>query len=138
MKSDKVIFKNLSYSVVGLCFETHNELGKYCKEKQYGDALEKKLKEAHIEYKKELIFPGTRNIVDFLIEDKIILELKAKETINKDDYYQVQRYLQMLKIKLGILINFRSQYLRPKRIVRIDTESHKKFLYPFIRIIGIN
>ena len=128
MKSDKVIFKNLSYSVVGLCFEAHNELGKYCKEKQYGDALEKKLKEAHIKYKRELIFPGTRNIIDFLIEDKIILELKAKETINKDDYYQVQRYLQMLKIKLGILINFRSQYLRPKRIVRIDTELHKKFL----------
>ena len=60
---------------------------------------------------------GRRNIVDFLIEDKILLELKAKRIISKEDYYQVRRYLESLNLKLGLLVNFRDRYLKPKRIL---------------------
>lgn len=58
-----------------------------------------------------------RNKVDFLIENKVILEVKSKKIITKDDYFQRRRYLSVLNKKLGILVNFRSTYLHPKRIL---------------------
>ena len=58
-----------------------------------------------------------RNIPDFIIEDKIIVDLKAKRIINKDDYYQMRRYLIAFNKELGIIINFREYYLNPKRIL---------------------
>lgn len=56
------------------------------------------------------------NQADFVIEDKIILECKANICVTKEDYYQIMRYLESSHKKLGILVNFRSKYLRPKRI----------------------
>lgn len=128
VKNKKLIYPKLSYLIIGMCFKVHNEEGRYCREKQYGDSIEKKLKECNTPYKRELIVGNSGNIVDFLIADKIILELKAKSVVNQEDYYQTQRYLQVLNIKLGLLINFRDKYLRPKRIVRIDTEQRKNYL----------
>ncbi len=116
----ELIYPELSYKVVGLCFSVHNELGSYQREKQYGDAIEKCLQEAKIPYKRELSIGNTGNIIDFLIENKIIVELKAKRIFTKEDYYQTQRYLQESKIRLALLINFRSKYLKPVRVVRID------------------
>ena len=71
-------------------------------------------------YKREISIANTGNILDFLINNKVILEVKAKRVITKADYYQTQRYLQESKAKLGIIINFRNKYLSPKRIVRIS------------------
>lgn len=123
----ELIYPQLSYLVTGLCFEAHNELGRYCREKQYGDFLERRFKELKIPYKRELAISGTGNTVDFLVENKIILELKNKRMVTREDYYQIQRYLQAAKIKLGLLVNFRDRYLKPLRIVRIDTSAGRKF-----------
>lgn len=127
-KEQKLICPRLSYILTGICFEVHNELGRYAREKQYSDAIERKLIEANIPYKKEYNVKNTGNIIDFIIENKVILELKAKRLITKEDYYQTQRYLQTLNIKLGLLVNFRNRYLKPIRIIRIDTETKNKFL----------
>lgn len=60
------------------------------------------------------------NIVDGIVDKKIIVEFKAKRIITKEDYYQTQRYLQETGLKLAILVNFRDKYIKPKRIVRIQ------------------
>jgi len=80
-----------------------------------------------IPYKREFKIDKTGNIVDFLIDDKIILEIKAEPLILKKDYYQAQRYLQALNKKLASLVNFRNRYLKPLRIIRIDTNAKDKF-----------
>ncbi|MBD3311030.1 MAG: hypothetical protein GF349_00855 [Candidatus Magasanikbacteria bacterium] len=49
---NKLIYENLTYKIRGLLFKIHNELGRLCNEKQYGDALEAKLKKENIHYKK--------------------------------------------------------------------------------------
>jgi len=119
-KSIDLLYPELSYKITGICFAVHNELGQFAKEKQYGDLLEKKLSEAQITYKRELSIASSGNILDFIIENQIALELKAKKSILGEDYRQIQNYLQESRLKLGLLINFRNKYLKPSRIVRIE------------------
>lgn len=119
--SEKVIYPELSYLINGILFEVKKELGEYAREKQYGDLLEKKLKEKSIFYGREVALGNSGNIADFLIDNKIILELKAVRFFTKDNFRQIQNYLQQARIKLGILVNFREKYLKPKRVIRIDS-----------------
>lgn len=122
----ELIHPDLSYKVNGILFKVSNELGQFRSEKEYGDLIENYLKESGLKYEREKILPISfendqqRNRVDFLIEDKIVLELKAKRFIEKEDYYQVKRYLESLNKPLGILVNFRRRYITPKRIVNFS------------------
>jgi len=86
------------------------------------------LKNLKIPYQRELSKEQDGNRIDFLVDEKIILEIKAKKFVLKEDYYQIQRYLQAFNKKLGLLINFRNRYLKPIRIIRIDTDVRSKFL----------
>ena|SRR3989338_2485812 len=121
---EKPIYAELSYKIGGVLFAVHNENGRYRNEQQYGDAIENYLKLYKIKYEREKVLPisfigefSGRNKVDFLIEDKIILEIKAKRMLEKHDYYQLKRYLIAFNKKLGLLINFRDKFLRPKRVL---------------------
>lgn len=127
-KNSTLIFPKLSYIIVGVCFDVHNQLGRFSREKQYSDVLEEKFKILRIPYKREARVKNSGNIIDFLIDNKLIIEVKTKRTITKEDYYQTQRYLQALNVKLGLLVNFRNRYLKPIRVIRIDTEVKKKFV----------
>jgi|SRR3989344_2082045 len=127
-KNTKIIYGELSYKVNGICFAVHNEMGRFAKEKQYGDLVEEKLKESKLSYNREKRLDDGHNIIDFVVEDKLILELKAKRLINKEDFYQLQRYLQMTSKKLGLMVNFRNRYIKPIMVVRIETDARKKFL----------
>ena len=128
MFNNKVIYPELSYMLVGICFEIHNKLGRFSRERQYADAIEEKLKSIKVPYKREYKIERTGNVADFFVDGKIILELKAKSTIIKEDFYQVQRYLQVTNAKLALLVNFRNRYLKPIRVVKIDTDVRKKFI----------
>lgn len=120
----QLIYSELSYKLTGILFSVHNTLSRFCNEKQYADAIEGHLKELGIKYEREKILPSSfknelpgRNKIDFLIADKIILEVKAKRMLTREDYYQIKRYLIALNKKLGILVNFRKRYLEPKRVL---------------------
>lgn len=122
----KLIYPELSYKITGLCFKIHHKLGRFCKERQYADSLEEALRQANIVFKREfeikkLINDSPEgNKVDFLIETKIILDVKAKSFITKEDYIQMQRYLHGANLELGLIVNFRSSYLKPKRVLNGD------------------
>ena len=123
IRMPQIIEKELSYKINGILFGIHNRLGRFARERQYGDELEIELKRRGINFKREnsLEVGGRKsNFVDFIIEDKIVLELKAKPFTDKEDYYQLQRYLHNARIKLGLLVNFRDRYLKPKRILNPD------------------
>lgn len=119
-----LVYPELSYDISGIGFEVHNKLSRFCREKQYADEFENSLKLAKISYIRECDLSNfgqelNGNIVDFLIENKILVDLKAKKFITKDDYYQMLRYLKCSGMKLGLIINFRNTYLKPKRIINI-------------------
>lgn len=123
--SIKVLYPDLSYKLVGILFEVHKELGQYAREKQYGDLIEKKLKENMISYNRELSISNTGNIIDFLVDDKIILELKSVRNLTTEFFRQIQNYLQQSNKELGILVNFRASHLKPTRVLKIDNTSNK-------------
>ncbi len=123
---EHVLYPELSYDITGLCFATQNELGPFAREKQYGDLLEKKLVEKQLSYKREVRTAEPGNALDFTVENKIALELKAKRALLPEDFRQIQNYLQASGIKLGLLINFRGQYVTIVRILKLEPKSAKK------------
>jgi GxxExxY protein len=125
--TNKIIYKELSYTINGLLFKVHNELGRFCREKQYCDLLENKLVKSGLSFKREKnvavdgIENNFTNILDFIINDQVVVEIKAKPIITKDDYYQLNRYLEASKLKLGMIVNFRNKYLKPIRVIRANS-----------------
>ena len=118
-----IIYPELSYKINGIFFKIHNDLGRFRNEKQYADAIEKIFKDEGVVYEREVAlkpsFDGEmerRNICDFVVENKIVVDVKAKRIVTKEDYFQIKRYLDSGKFKLGMIVNFRSKYLTPKRI----------------------
>lgn len=125
----QIIYPNLSYKITGILFKVRKELGQFKNEKQYCDAIEREMKKSGMSYEREKTLPPSfeneikgRNKVDFLIEDKIVLEIKAKPFVTKDHYYQVRRYLDALGKKLGLVVNMRRYSTNPKRILNSDIE----------------
>lgn len=119
-----LVYPELSYKITGILFSVHNVLGRFSREKQYGDYLEECFREQKIPYVREHTIGNSGNIVDFIVYDKILIELKAKGMLVPDDYNQVQRYLQSINLQLGLLVNFRNKYLKPLRIIKIDNPKH--------------
>ena len=115
----KLLYSDLTFKLNGISIQLRKEIGRFGKEKQYCDLYEEKLKENNIAYKREVIVGDTGNRLDFLVEEKIVLEMKAKPFVIKEDYYQIQRYLHVLNLELGIIYNFREQYVKPHRILRV-------------------
>ena len=120
MENTKLLYKDLTYKLNGLAIEVRKEIGRFAKEKQYCDLFEIKLKENGIVYKREQTVGDTGNRLDFIVEDKIVVEIKAKTFVIKEDYFQVQRYLHILNLELGIIYNFREQFVKPHRILRVQ------------------
>ena len=117
-------YPELSYKLNGIFFNVHNELGKFRLERQYCDRISEILLENNINFVREKdlknIFSDVNlsgNIPDFIIDKSIIVDAKHKTFLNKNDYYQMMRYLEIANLPLGIIVNFRSHYLAPKRIV---------------------
>lgn len=120
-----LIYKEEAYKIIGICMEVHNQLGKGFNEVVYADALEIELIDNNIIYSREKKFDINHKgnllphkyIADFIIDDKIVLELKAIECLNSAHVKQTLNYLAVSKLKLGLLINFGEESLKYKRIV---------------------
>ena len=120
-----IIYKDESYKIMGACFAVHSKLGSGFLEKVYHEALEKELVKQGIpfihEAKLSINYDNTilekKYYADFVCYDKIILEIKACESLNNNYVAQVINYLSATNFKLGILLNFGTKSLTYKRIV---------------------
>ena len=105
--------------------EVHSILGKGHKEIVYGDALKEEFNLRSIPFSRELKYQLTYKKVvlphhyfaDFVVYDKIILEIKAIESISNAHIKQTLNYLAASKLKLGLLINFGEDSLEYKRVI---------------------
>lgn len=111
------LYGDLTYRINGILIEIHKELGPYAREKQVCDLLEVKFIERGVNYQREVRIGDSGNIVDFIVEGKVILELKTRPFLIQEHYDQVKRYLSQTNLMLGLLVNFRSQRLQIKRVL---------------------
>ncbi|OGK39711.1 hypothetical protein A3A74_04415 [Candidatus Roizmanbacteria bacterium RIFCSPLOWO2_01_FULL_35_13] len=120
----KLLYEDLTYQIRKGCFNIYNSLGFGHKEHVYQKALAKELNSLKlnfveepilkVKYKEEVV--GTYK-PDFVIEEKIIVELKAVEFLPKSFEIQLLYYLKSTNYQLGLLINFGSPKLSIKRLV---------------------
>lgn len=130
---NNLIEPELSYKIIGACFRVHSELGCRYQEKYYQRALEEELRAEGIKYNKELkvdLLYGDKVIgkyfLDFLIKDKIVLEMKVAKFFHKDDIKQVLGYLKSKNLEFGILVNFRKDKLEYKRVLNPDMRDNSE------------
>ena len=123
----KILLPNLSYKIMGVLFKVHNELGPSFLEKYYQRGIDKELKISKLKFKKEapveIQYKSEsigRYFLDFVIEDLIILEVKAQQYYTPKFFKQALAYLRQTNLPLAIIANFRGDKLRYKRIVNSD------------------
>lgn len=122
---DNLLYKEDSYQIIGICMDVHNILGGGFLEIVYKDALKYELRKLNIPYErekqydipyKEIVLPH-KFYADFIIFNKIILEIKAVDSIADEFLKQTINYLAVSKCKLGLIVNFGRDKLTYKRIV---------------------
>jgi len=117
-KGETLLYEKESYILRGICFKIYNELGPGHKESVYANVLKQEFEENNIPYENEKTITIKRNNkiigtyrLDFLLWDKMILEVKAQEFVPRVQIQTLQSYLSASKYKLGFLINFGSEHL---------------------------
>lgn len=122
MEIVKTIFAEECYAIRGAIFEVYKEIGNAFKEEVYQQCLEREFtarcipfdskRELRIFYKGEPI--EKTYVPDFICYDKIIIEIKAVDTLSREHRAQIMNYLKITNTRLGLLVNFGAY---PKAVV---------------------
>ena len=122
-KNKKMKEQDLTHKIIGAAMEVHKLLGNGFQEVVYQRALAIEMQLQHINFIREQEMPleykgydiGTRR-VDFFVEDKIMVEIKA--IVNLEDVHlaQAMNYVEAYKLEIGLLINFGAKSLQIKRV----------------------
>lgn len=110
----------ISFKVIGAALSIHKSIGPGLLESAYENALAYDLKEMGLDVMQQVPMPfiykkvkqevGYR--IDLLVNNKIIIEIKAVEALVPVHYAQLLTYLKLSDLKLGLLINFNSKILK--------------------------
>ncbi len=121
---EELLYKELTYDIRGACFWVYKEFGGAFKEKVIERALilELQKRKHDVEAQKEIgiYYLGKKigsYIPDLIVDEKVLVELKSKEFITKQDIEQFWKYLKGSQFKVGLLVNFGPKELEIKRVV---------------------
>lgn len=120
-----LLYKKLVYDIVGCAMVVHSELGPGFLESVYEEALTILFQEKHLQYEQQknlkIKFRGEylkkQFAADLIIDDKVIVEIKAVAQLKKIDEAQLINYLKATGLKVGLLVNFGEEHLSWKRFV---------------------
>jgi len=123
-KVQDFLYEEESYKIRGACFRVYNNLGGGIQEKIIERALIKELKNKNIivrnQERIDILYDNEKigvYIPDLIVNNRILIELKSKPFLIKEDGKQFWGYLKGSKYKLGFLVNFGPQKLEIKRFV---------------------
>lgn len=127
LKRKDLILPELSYTIIGCAFDVDNELGQGNPEKYYQGALAHAFARKGLKFQEQVyckvIYAQKvigKRFLDFLIEDKIIIEIKKDNRYAKTHIDQVLDYLKLNQLKLALLINFGNAGVQFKRVVNFS------------------
>jgi GxxExxY protein len=113
IKNMNLIEKELTEKIINAFYEVYNTLGYGFLEKVYEYALYKELNDRGLHVSRqepiEVFYKGKRigeYFADLIVENKVIVELKAAETLCEEHEYQLINYLKATNIEVGLLFNF--------------------------------
>ena len=127
--SEGLLFKDEVYAVVGCALTVYNELKAGYLEAVYQEALEKVMRKEGVQFESQkpvvIYFQGEplekKYFADIVVENKILIELKSKKRLERDDEAQLLNYLRGTQMKVGLLINFgNSRRLEWRRYILTD------------------
>ena len=128
MEEKMFLEKDLSYKLVGCCFEVHNNIGGGHKEKMYQKVLAIEFSRREIVYQQQIPidikvhdYVVGKYILDFLVDDRIIIEIKSNRHFRMSDFRQANAYLQALNKQLALLVVFTTTHVRHKRVINLPT-----------------
>jgi len=128
LKRKDLLYPDLSYEIIGCAYEVFNELGSGHSEKYYQRALSVLFKQKPLPFLEQVYYPLKfkgktigKNFLDFVVDSKIVVELKKDNRFSKSHIDQVLNYLRTSNLKLAILINFGKEGVSFKRIINIHT-----------------
>ncbi len=121
----KILHAELSYKIVGILFKVFKELGAGLQEKHYQKAIKLNLQKERIPFLEQVrveidLYGNTigRYHLDFVIDHKIVLEIKSRSQFYRSDFQQILGYLKKSNLELGILARFGKDGVKTKRILR--------------------
>lgn len=124
IENKDLVLPELSYKIIGAAFSVFNELGWGFSEKHYQKALAKEFDSLHISYKREVFIPfkykttsSLKYFADFIVDDRVLLELKVVKRLGYSQVRQTLDYLKTAKMKLGILIYFTLNGVKYRRVL---------------------
>lgn len=128
LKRQDLVYPELSYQIIGIVFDVYNAIGPGHQERIYQRAIAARFRHIGVPFveqlKVKMIFHGEQigyYVLDFLVDKKIVLELKRESRFLKKDIDQIYSYLKAAKLQLGIIANFtRSSGVLYKRILNIN------------------
>jgi len=122
----KLIYGDLSFILNGIFFDVHNQLGFGHREKAYCQAIIQSLKRNKInfiyQFKIPLFFNNGqigKRYMDFLVGNKVVVEVKSKKRVLNRDFKQLYEYLKFSEYKLGLLVIFKEEEVKIYRILNI-------------------
>lgn len=125
----KLIYPDLSYQIVGLLFNIYNKIGGGYQEKYYQRALRLELNKQKIKFREQeridLKYEERaigNYFIDFVIDNKIVLEIKVTPRFYIRDIKQVIGYLKSTGLKLGILASFTKDGVKFKRVINANQD----------------
>lgn len=128
----EILFKELSFAVVGAAMEVHKILGPGFLEMVYQLALERELSLRNIPFQSQVELPVSYKGIlvgvykaDLIIDNKIILEIKGISRLSAAHDAQALHYLDATGLQLAILINFGMSSLEYRRVVKSDNKSSR-------------
>jgi GxxExxY protein len=118
-----MIYEEITHKIIGCAMKVHATLGNGFQEVIYQRAMAIEMEKQGLSFSREMNMTiyyegfdiGTRR-VDFFVEDKIMVELKAIIDLNDTNLNQCRNYLEAYNLPVGLLINFGSNSLQYKRI----------------------
>ena len=120
-----LLYEELTYKIIGCALEVHKELCSVFLEKVYENALMVSLIEKGVHVKQQnpikVKFKGRivgDYVSDILVEEKVILELKAVDKLSNIHRAQVLNYLKSTNLRLAIFLNFKNQKLEYERFIK--------------------
>ena len=116
--------EELCYKVLGLCMQIHSEVGPGFPEEYYQKALEIEFRDSNIDIIPQHPIPVLYkniqigiNFLDFLIEEKLVLEIKSVVGLNNVHLFQTLKYLDYTSLDVALLVNFGKTSLEYKRVL---------------------